>query len=168
MARSGLVSMEIVGAEALEKALRDLGSDPEIRKTLKSALLQAGEVMARAARRRAPKGKTRRLAEGIDVSLQLSRRQRSSGQKPGPNGAVAYLGAKPIGPAVLIEFGTTKRHWRNGKSTGHVPPHPFMRPAFEETKAEVLDLFSKLLWIEIDKATARIAKRQAKLIGSGK
>lgn len=164
---SSLINMDIVGAEDLEQSLRDLGRDKEIRKTLAASLIQAGEPMAKAARGRAP-AKTGEMREGVDVSLTLSRRQRRSGQKPGPDGAVVYLGAKPVGPAILIEFGTTKRHWKNGKSTGHTPAHPFMRPAFEETKVEVLLLFSKLLWIEIAKATARIARRQAKLLGAAK
>jgi HK97 gp10 family phage protein len=158
--KRGLVAMQIDGADALEKALRDLGQDKEIIKALSTALVEAGEIMARAARLGAPR-RSGRLYESIDVSTQLSRRQRKA--RPKTLGeAVAYVGARPIGPSVLLEFGTTKRHWKTGKSTGHVPAQPFMAPAFESTKFQVLQMFGKLLWIQIEKAANRIARRQAK------
>lgn len=159
--RKGFLSLEIPNADALEQALRDLGSDPDILKTLSAALLIAGEPMAKAARQKVPR-RTGRLQESIDVSTQLSRRQRRNARRQGALERTVYVGAKPIGPSILLEFGTTKRHWKTGKSTGHVPPHPFMRPAFEETKEQALELLGKALWIQIEKSANRIARRTAK------
>ncbi len=155
--------MEFVGAAALEQALRDLGDGPEIKKALGGALLEAGEPMAKAMRARAPRGKTGEMAEGIDVSKTLSRRQRrAAGRANLPTMATVYVGPKPKGLAVLVEFGTMRRHWKTGKSTGSTAAHPFARPGFEQEKIPTLERYSKLLWIQIEKAAARIAKRQTK------
>jgi hypothetical protein len=163
--RGGLISIEIPGAEALEAALRELGEAVEIRKTLSKALMEAAEPMAKAARAGAPRGATGRLYESIDVAKTLSRRQRQQANRyaaDNPTNATVYVGAKPIGPSILLEFGTTARHWKSGKSTGSVPARPFMRPAFESEKMGALDLLGKLIWIQIEKAAARIARKTAK------
>jgi HK97 gp10 family phage protein len=159
-----LVTMQIEGADALEQALRDLGSDRDIRLVMKKALILAGEPMAKEARSLAPH-RSGQMAEGIDVSVQLSRRQRgTSNSSVGPDGAIAYVGAAPVGPAVLIEFGTAKRNWKNGKSTGHTPAHPFMRPAFESTKFAMLKIFSDALWVGIAAAAEKIRRRQERAL----
>jgi hypothetical protein len=156
------LTLKIEGAKELEDALRSLGSDPLIRDTLKKAVLYALEPVARDARSRARR-RTGRMAEGIDVSTQLSRRQRSGRAKNvGKDGAEAFVGAHPIGPAVLEEFGTAERHWKSGKSTGVQSAHPFMRPAWEAGKARVLKDFSDMLWVAIEKAAARQAAKTAK------
>lgn len=160
----GLVSIDIPGADALEAALRELGEAAEIRKTLQASLMEAAEPMAKAARANAPR-RTGRMYETIDVAKTLSRRQRRQAAKyaaDNPTNATVYVGAKPIGPSILLEFGTTLRHWKNGKSTGSVRAHPFMRPAFESEKLHSLELLGQLLWIQIAKAAARLARRTAR------
>lgn len=56
--------------------------------------------------------------------------------------------------AHLVEFGTT-----------HSKPEPFIRPAFDATKDEVIAGVKRELGAEIDKATARLAKKRAKAAG---
>lgn len=163
----GLLSIDIPGADALEAALRELGEAVEIRSTLSKSLMEAAEPMAKAAREGAPR-RTGRMYETIDVAKTLSRRQRRTADRyaaDNPTNATVFIGAKPIGPSVLLEFGTTKRHWKNGKSTGSVAAHPFMRPAFEQNKLGTLDLLGKLIWIQIEKAATRIARKTAKAAG---
>lgn len=173
-----LIQMDILGASDLEAALRGLGTDQNIRRVLKRAVLEALEPVAKAARARAPVSagpvKTRKgrtvdpgtYREGIDVGVTLSRRQKGSSTvaAPGPTTAVAFVGPKPSGPGVLEEFGTSERHWRTGKSTGFAPAHPHMRPAWEENKTGVLDLLGRILWVEIEATAKRLARRQAKLL----
>lgn len=165
MKRSGgLISIDIPGAEALEASLRELGEAAEIRSTLSASLMEAAEPMARAARAGAPR-KTGAMYETIDVAKTLSRRQRRAADRyaaDNPTNATVYVGAKPIGPSVLLEFGTTLRHWKTGKSTGSVPARPFMRPAFESEKMHSLELLGRLIWVQIEKAAKRIARRTAK------
>lgn len=172
-----LIRMDIEGAADLESALRGLGSDQNIIRVLKRAVIEALEPVAKAARSRAPvsKGPIRShgrtvdpgtYREGIDVGVTLSRRQKgtSTVAAPGPTTAVAFVGPKAKSPGVLEEFGTSERHWRTGKSTGFAPAHPHMRPAWEENKTGVLDLLGRILWVEIDATAKRLARRQAKLL----
>jgi hypothetical protein len=169
-----LINLELFGAAALEQALRDLGTDQNIRRTLKRAVLAALEPTAKSARAKAPRGKKAirtksgktidpgTYAETIDVSVTLSRRARAEHTPhTGPTEAEAFVGPKPAGPGVLEEFGTATRHWRNGKSVGFAAAHPHMRPAWEETKDEVLVLLGKMLWVEIAATANRLARRQA-------
>lgn len=169
---NGLLRMKFEGFAELEAALRELGDAKAIKRSISKALLLAAEPAAREARARAPR-RSGRMAEGIDVSTTLSRRQKS-----GRGGHVAarghfdpfavfvYIGAHPMGPAVIQEFGTQARHWKNGKSTGAVPAHPYMRPAWENHKFQILADFSRYLWVTIEAEAKRIARRQAKLLGS--
>lgn len=64
-----------------------------------------------------------------------------------------YVGvSSKVHHATLVEFGTS-----------HSAPQPFIRPAFESEKENVLALIKTELRSEIDKAAARAAKRAAKL-----
>jgi HK97 gp10 family phage protein len=168
MVRPPLISMDFPGAAALEQALRDLGEDPEIRKSLGASMMEAAEPMARAMRQKAPR-RSGETAEGIEISKTLSRRQRRAAARAEAEGkvysssATVYVGPKATGPAVLAEFGTQERRWKDGKSTGRMQAHPFARPGFEETKFEVIRRFGDLLWIQIEKAAKRIARRKARI-----
>lgn len=173
MARKGLMKMEIDGAADLEAALRALGNSNSIRRAISRALLVAAEPAAKQARAMAPR-KSGEMAEGVDVSTTLSRRQRRGrGGHAAPRGrygttAEVFIGAHPMGPAVLMEFGTAERHWKTGKSTGAAPAKPFMRPAWEAHKYKILEDFKKLLWAAIEEEAARLARKQAALIRKGK
>lgn len=172
--KNHLLRLELQGAADLEKSLRELGDSKAIRRIIKRALLKAAEPTAKKARALARR-KTGEMAEGVDVSTTLSRRQRAgrgghvaARGRFDPFAAFVYIGAHPMGPAVLQEFGTAQRHHKNGKSTGANPAFPFMRPAWEEDKFKILKDFSDMLWVEIEKEAVRIARRQAKLIRKGK
>lgn len=162
--------MKMVGFEELEAALRELGDSKAIKRAIGKALMQAAEPAAKEARARAPR-RSGRLAEGVDVSTTLSRRQRGGGGghvaargRHDPFAVFVYIGAHPMGPAVLAEFGTAKRHWKSGKSTGAMPAHPFMRPAWEGHKFKILEDFGRYIWVTIEAEAKRLARRQAKLL----
>lgn len=160
----GFISMDFVGLDGLEQALRDLGSDKDVRKSMSDAMVQAAEPMAKAMRA----GARPSVAETIDVSKTLSRRARRQAAKAeadsGGLSVTVYVGPKPRGQAVLDEFGTSNRHWKTGKSTGSTAARPFMRPGFEQEKFGTIERYGKLLWIQIAKAANRIAKRQMRAL----
>lgn len=162
--KNSLITMKFEGADDLEAALRALGNNSAIRKALTTAMMDAAQPMAQDARSRArARRKSGRLDEGIDVSTTLSRRQRH----PTGNNATSttvYVGAGPTQDAVLEEFGTTLRNWKSGKSTGSEPANPFMRPAWEAHKQQILDDFGKYLWVTIEAEAKRLARKQATLI----
>lgn len=164
--KTSLIHMEIVGARELEAALMALGQDRLIKATLKRALLDASKGAVATAERLAPKH-TGRMAQKIAVSTTLSRRQRrGGGYKVNPNTAYVWIGAAPRGPGVLAEFGTGPRyHKKTRKFVGAMPAQPFLRPAWEQHKDQILEDFSKALWIQIEKSAKRLARRQAKAAG---
>ena len=164
--KTSLIHMEIKGARELEAALFGLGQDRLIKATLKRALLDASRPAVATAERLAPKH-TGRMATKIAVSTTLSRRQRrGGGYKVNPNTAYVWIGAAPRGPGVLAEFGTGPRyHKRTRKFVGAMPAQPFLRPAWEQHKDQILEDFSKALWIQIEKSAKRLARRQAKAAG---
>lgn len=164
--KTGLIHMEIVGARELEAALMALGQDRLIKATLKRALVDASKPAVATAQRLAPKH-TVRMSEKIAVSTTLSRRQRrDGGYKFNPNTAYVWIGAGPRGPGTLAEFGTGPRYQkRTRKFVGAMPAQPFMRPAWDQHKDQILRDFSAALWIQIEKSATRLARRQAKAAG---
>lgn len=159
-----LLQLDMVGVESLQAALLSLPSHLTRKRVLERSLLEEGEPIARDARRLAPRD-TGRMAEKIEVSTTLSRRQ-SRGAKPrvSKGGAVVYIGAGPRGPAVLAEFGTGPRYrWAHrGGFTGAMPATPFMRPAWERGWRTLLDRLGGRIWYELSLAAERARKKQAR------
>lgn len=174
MSKNSFLRLKLEGAAEMEAALRALGDNAAIKRAIGKALMMAAEPTAAKARSRARR-KSGNMAEGIDVSTTLSRRQR--GGKGGhvaargrfdPFATFVYIGAHPMGPAILEEFGTAQRHWKTGKSTGSDPGHPFMRPSWEEDKFKILAEFGRLIWVTIESEANRLARKQARLIAKGR
>jgi HK97 gp10 family phage protein len=169
--KNSFIALNVQGWKDLEKALRDLGDDAQIKKAMKTALSDAGEIIARDARSRVRK-KHGGLQESIDVRPTLSPRQKRerTGGLRGPGTAEIFVGPTwPDGAhGVLVEFGTAVRHHKNGAIVGAMPPFPFMRPAWEAGKARVLNEFGARLGLEIERAATRIARKQARLIAQGR
>lgn len=163
---NSLLSMDILGGRELEAALMGLGQDRLIKATMKRALLSATKPAVATAQRNAPKF-TGRMATKIAASTTLSRRQRrSGGYRSDPNTAQVFLGAAPRGPATLAEFGSGPRYQKKtGKYVGVMPAQPFMRPAWDQHKHQILDDFSRELWVQIDKSAKRLARRSLKAAG---
>lgn len=164
--KNALLHMEMLGGRELEAALYGLGQDRLIKATLRRALLKASKPAVATAERMAPKD-TGRMARKIAVTSTLARRQRRGGlYKRDPNVAWVYIGTSPRGPGTLQEFGTgPRRQKKTGRYTGAVPAQPFMRPAWEQHKMQILNDFSRELWIQIDKSAKRLARRSLKAAG---
>lgn len=166
MPRNSFISLNVQGWRDLAKALEDLGNAPAIKATAKRAMLDAGELIARDARARVPRGATGNLRESIDVRPTLSPRQKAGHRAIGRSGTEVFVGPTwPQGAhGVLVEFGTTNRHTKKGANRGSTAARPFMRPAWEAQKRAVLTEFGVRLGLEIERTAKRIAKKQAKLI----
>lgn len=153
-----LVRMRLHGAKELEAALRNLPKRVG-KAAVRRALVKAGTPVAQDAASRVSAVKPA-LEPAVAVKTTLSRRQRR-GRRKIPGAVEAFIGVTAAGRGVahLIEFGTGPRHHKSGKSTGQMPARPFMRPAWESGKHKVLDDFARLLWVEIEKAAKRLAKK---------
>lgn len=145
------IRVEIEGARELDAALAQLPAATG-KAVMRRALTKAARLTASRARAYAPV-ETGNLRESITITPRLNRRQ-SRGQPKA--GDVAIY----VGPAVgkgakgshghLLEFGTYKMAAR-----------PFMRPAWESTKDQVLRTIQAELWAELRKAARRLARKAA-------
>lgn len=114
------------------------------------------EPMAETARQNAPVDNND-LRESIAVSTKAAGHARRTGRKR--NEVEVYMGpggrggAKAPPQGVLQEFGT-RNHG----------PQPFMRPAWDAGKDDLLQAVADGLAPEIEKAAQRIARKQARLI----
>lgn len=145
-------AVRIDGLRDLDKALGELPK-ATAKATLRLVLKDAGEPVARAARRLAPKDEYH-LHDSIDVSTKLSRRQAALHKAQGGRAFQEMFVGTNNPAGVQQEFGN-ERH----------SPQPFMRPAWDAEKDGVLDHIANALWGEIEKSARRLAKKAARSKG---
>jgi HK97 gp10 family phage protein len=142
------VKVKVEGLKELDRALGEL-STGAAKGVLRRVGRQALEPTDRAWRARAPH-LTGQLEESGSIGSALSRRQRSQHRREST--VEVFSGPGPNPQAITQEFGTFKE-----------PAQPFLRPAWEATKMQVLESVKDLLATEIGKAAARAAKKAARL-----
>jgi HK97 gp10 family phage protein len=148
------ITVKVTGLREIETALKNLPkatSKNVVRRVMKAR----AQPMAETARRMAPVDDGD-LQKSITVGTKLSRAQRSKHRKRTPGTVEMFVGAGPNPQAHLQEFGTQ-----------HSPPQPFMRPAWDTGKEAFLDGIKADLWAEIEKASARLARKAAKAAAKG-
>ncbi len=142
-------SVRISGLKELDRALGKL-PEATAKRVLRDVLKEAGEPLARTARRLAPKDEYH-LYDSIDVSTRLNKRQAALHKKEA-NPAFQEMFVGTNNPAgVQQEFGN-ERHGAQ----------PFMRPAWDAEKKNVLDLIANLLWGKIEQAAEKLASKAPK------
>jgi HK97 gp10 family phage protein len=167
------MKIKIEGLREIQAALQDL-SKATARNVVKRVLLKRAQPIVEAARTRAPV-RTGRLRDSIIAQARGGNAGKAAfaeAMRGGASRAAAGRAAREanraagstvevaIGPndtafyASMVEFGTE-----------HSGPKPFMRPAWDATKGQVLDGVGDDMWAEIKKALARQAKRLAKKAG---
>jgi HK97 gp10 family phage protein len=135
-----------------DKALGEIGTKAAEKGVLMRTLKKAAAPMDTLASSLAPVD-TGRLQTSVITGTKLTRGQKSSAYKNGTKGvAEIHVGTK-LSRGLFQEFGTVK-----------MGPHPFMRPAWDATKAQALAIISTELWVEIKKAAARAARKRAKAL----
>ena len=142
----------VTGLREIERAMEGL-TLASGRGVLRRAGLNALKPVAAAAAGNAPHV-SGALRGGIGVGTQLTARQKGINKRlVGDTKASAevYVGAGPDPAAHTQEFGTVNHG-----------PQPFMRPAWDGGKAQVLTDIKKELWSELAKAAARAARKAAK------
>lgn len=116
---------------------------------LRRAALAALEPMQEAAAAKAPED-TGWLSGDIDTSTRLTRRQRRTAKKAST--VEVYMGPGSSPRSIVQEFGSADQ-----------PAQPYMRPAWDGGKEQLLDDVKETLGAEIDKAAARVARKAARL-----
>lgn len=134
-----MLEMKLRGFEALERALAKMG-DENVLKILRGSLRKGAKVVLADAKERAPEGKTGDLREGLKIkTVHLNKSKK--------NIIVEIANTKSTYYAKFLEFGTK-----------HISARPFMRPALDNNKNEVL----KITGQEINKRISRFFKRLKK------
>jgi HK97 gp10 family phage protein len=141
-------TVKIEGLRELEKALAEIAEAPR-RRIGRNALKAGGEITARKARELAPKDEGH-LAESISVSGKLDKRERRAHKKNAAD-IEQFVGPGNHPQAIMQEFGTVTNERQ-----------PFMRPAWDATKDQVLKRIGNELWIGVLKAQKRAARKAAK------
>lgn len=147
--------VRVEGLKALNSSLMELKSSTA-RGVVRRTLLKAMEPMAEEARRLAPDDPTTGEPD-LHRSIAVSTRQKTGRQikfaKATPTEVNVYMGPTKEGypQAIMQEFGTV-----------HHPPQPYMRPAWDGGKDQLLEDVSTGLGEEIAKTAARLAKRARK------
>ena len=123
-----------------------------------SGMRRALQPVAAAARSYAPGS----LSERIRIAPTIKAGQQAQSlEKPGRGRKVMYVGATAP-HAHLVEFGTGPRYQANGKYVGIMTPDPFLRPAWDANKDEVLANLATAIREEIAKALGRRTSRAIK------
>lgn len=145
--RKGGFDFQLHGLKGLDKALKQLPKSTG-KSALRTALKNAAEPIAEAARSNAPRGPTGNLVESIEVKTTLKKTQKAGRLKAGD--VEVFVGATwPKGAhAHLIEFGTYK-----------MPAQPFLRPAWDSNKKKARDMIAEEIWENIARAARRLAKQ---------
>jgi len=129
----------IEGLDDLAAALRNLFPPSKANGIMRKVLTARARPIADRAEQMAPR-RTGQLQRSITVSSKLSKRQRSLHKKVDPADVEVFAGAGPVAQSSLTEYGTS-----------HIAPHPFMRPAWDAARADLLTNIGQDLWTEITK-----------------
>ena len=119
-----MVFMKIEGIDRLETRIGLIVAAAKDADKLEKVLLEGAEEVANSARNKAPLGPTGNLKRGIRATL-LSRLNGQPGAGAGANYRIAPH-------AHLVEYGTSRS-----------APHPFLRPAIDETKGRVTTIIGE-------------------------
>lgn len=143
------IKQTLTGARELEAALRQLPR-ATAKGVLRRALRKAAAPTATVAEALAPRGATGNLLASIDVRTVLVKSQKK--RRPKIGDVELFIGATtPKGAhAHLLEFGTSK-----------MAAQPFLRPAWDSTKQQVLDAIETEIWESLSKAARTLAKKAA-------
>lgn len=163
-------TVKLEGLAELKRALEELPK-ATARAVQQRVLLKRAQPLVAAAKAKAPVD-TGHLRDSIQATTKRPRGHKTAAARAfasvrGQGGSIAQAraaakaaGSTPVevfvGPdrapqGSLQEFGT-KNH----------PPHPYMRPAWDQEGKRMLDGIAADMWAEIRKSAERIAKRQAK------
>jgi len=135
-------NVTIEGLPHMKAQFREL-SDKMQRAVMRKALTQTGAIVRKAARAKVPV-RTGGLKKSIKSKVSVKEEARSY---------VDVFVSKPHGH--LIEFGHAIKATKGGPSFGHVPAHPFMRPAVDESHAEIVGSFVTFINQQIQAQAAK-------------
>ncbi len=127
------VRLKVEGGDKLARRLQMLAEETA-REHMREAALAGAEVIRAEAAEKAPRGETGTLKDDIQKEIKKQTKSRVD-IHVGPGKKAWYGRLVEEGHAVV----------RNGKTIGHAPPYPFLRPAFDEKTGEAQEVMVKEL-----------------------
>jgi len=163
-------AVKIEGLKGLKEALEKLPRATS-RNVQRRVLLRRAQPIVDAAKSLAPV-RTAKLQQSIIATTKRPRGQKTAaaqafGEVIGRGGskAAARAAAKEAGSSLVAVFIGPGRLAQAGQQefgNKNHPPHPYLRPAWDQHQRSVLDGIADDMWAEINKAAARLAKKAAR------
>lgn len=127
------VKVTFTGAKEIDDVLKQLPKALH-HSVMQNANADAGKILVEKEKLLAPEGPTGHLVDSIGIVKTALKKATEIGEvKIGPRRG-RYKGNH----AHLVEYGTKKRRTKRGwANRGVMPKHPFVKPAFDQTKAQV-------------------------------
>lgn len=148
-----MTGLRLTGFKEMDQVLRRLPTATS-KRVADRAMKQALAPVAAAANGMSPKGMPPVI---VEKKLNKNQAKQFRGTE-GETVRVMFVGS-PSSRAHLEEFGTGPRFHKSGKYVGIMRARPFMRPAWDATRQQVLDRLRVDLAREIEKAVGRLAKK---------
>lgn len=166
-----MIEMKIEGLREVDAMMSSLPKGVQ-KRVMTKALMEGGEIIARAARAKAPVETgflfehitvTDKRPDDANVGAAAFGDARAAGLSARQAGQVARTANIAAGNhQATVWVGASKRAvaaWPQEIGTVNHPAHPYLRPAFEETKGRVAETIAFALFEQIEKATARARAR---------
>lgn len=151
-----MTGLKLTGFKEMDLVLQELPRSTA-KRTAQRAMEKALQPTADAANGMRPKG-----LPPVVINRKLNKSQAREFKAEDTETSQTMFVGSPSPGAHLFEFGTGQRSHRSGKGTGAMGARPFMRPAWDQTREQVLESLGATLAIEIERTVARRAKRAAK------
>lgn len=129
-----MANVVFTGAKEIDEVLNGL-PDQFTHKILQSAHADSAKKFVYRAHRLAPVGKTGKTADSIGTIKTPFAKSAVIGEVISGPRRGRFGGSK----AHLSEFGTLRRVTAGGANRGIMPKKPFLEPAFDQTKEEMID-----------------------------
>lgn len=166
------ITIKVEGLRELKAALDELPK-ATARNVQQRVLLRRAQPIVDAAKAKVPV-RTGALRNAIRATTTRPRGHKAASSRAfakirgmGGSVAAARAGAKEAGSSLVEVFvgpiGRLPQAGQQEWGNRNHPPHPYLRPAWDEGKEALQAGIKADMWTEIQKAAARRAKRQAKL-----
>lgn len=150
----------VEGFEALDaqfKALQDLTGSAN-KAVLRRALVKSGQPIAEGAKANSPWVDTANDSKIRSASTYTDGDGKRTKRREPKHAVYAYV-SDPHPLSAIFEYGTNDRYQKNGRYTGKIEPHFYMRGAADDNFDTVVKSQADLIGQEIEKAIARHNKK---------
>lgn len=145
--------MKFEGGRDIERAMKELGGHAASKRLGRRVLKKAAEPVRDKAKRLARREEGI-LQDAIEVGTRISGRARGVIGKEADGTVRVFVGIDQGAPQEVNIYSQVEEF-----------RHPFMRPAWDSEGRKSIDRIAPLLWDDIQRTSARLAKKRARAAG---